>query len=253
VQVFGVIDLLDGRAVHAVAGARDRYQPVESLAERSIAAGDAETLARYYIGRLGVDALYVADLDAIQGRGFQHTLVASLCQLGVPVYVDAGVSTVDAARRLLAAGPVRVIVGLETLRSFDALDDICAEVGGSGVVFSLDLQNGRTLSSGSMQNVRPETMIRRAVGAGVQSVIVLDLARVGTGAGLDFELIARARKAAGPQVTLLAGGGVRGWNDLEALAATGCDGALVATALQNGRLSAHDVLRARELFTFRQQ
>jgi phosphoribosylformimino-5-aminoimidazole carboxamide ribotide isomerase len=59
---------------------------------------------------------------------------------------------------------------------------------------------------------------------------VIDLARVGTRIGLDVELLARVREAA-PGLTLLAGGGVRGAEDLEKLAGAGCDGALVATAL----------------------
>jgi uncharacterized protein related to proFAR isomerase len=35
-------------------------------------------------------------------------------------------------------------------------------------------------------------------------------------------------------VIVLAGGGVRGPDDLSALAAAGCDGALIATALHTG-------------------
>ena len=66
---------------------------------------------------------------------------------------------------------------------------------------------------------------------------MIDLARVGTGAGLDLPLIARVRDAA-PGLTLLAGGGVRGPEDLARLVDAGCDGALVATALQDGRLGA---------------
>ena len=59
---------------------------------------------------------------------------------------------------------------------------------------------------------------------------MLDLARVGTDAGVDVELLADVRRAV-PSVTLFAGGGVRGESDLELLASVGCDGALVATAL----------------------
>jgi phosphoribosylformimino-5-aminoimidazole carboxamide ribotide isomerase len=69
---------------------------------------------------------------------------------------------------------------------------------------------------------------------------VLDLARVGEGGGPDVEVIARVREAA-PAPLLLAGGGVRGLTDLARLAEIGCDGALVATALLDGRLSAADV------------
>jgi phosphoribosylformimino-5-aminoimidazole carboxamide ribotide isomerase len=75
---------------------------------------------------------------------------------------------------------------------------------------------------------------------------VIDLARVGTATGIDLELIARVRKAV-PKMTLLAGGGVRGREDLARLADAGCDGALVATALHDGRLGADDVSAARRL------
>ena len=74
----------------------------------------------------------------------------------------------------------------------------------------------------------------------MRALIVIDLARVGTGAGLDLGLIARVREAT-PALTLLAGGGVRGPDDILRLADAGCDGALVATALHVGRLSAADV------------
>ena len=86
----------------------------------------------------------------------------------------------------------------------------------------------------------------RAADAGAGAVIVLDLARVGTGRGLDLALIARVREAA-PGLTLLAGGGVRGLDDLARLTGCGCDGALVATALHDGRLGADEVAAAQRL------
>jgi phosphoribosylformimino-5-aminoimidazole carboxamide ribotide isomerase len=50
--------------------------------------------------------------------------------------------------------------------------------------------------------------------------------------------------AAAPHVALFAGGGVRGPDDLARLADAGCDGALVATALHDGLLGAHEIARA---------
>jgi len=69
---------------------------------------------------------------------------------------------------------------------------------------------------------------------------VLDVARVGGTAGPDTEMLNRIR----PVVTgaaLLAGGGVRGLDDLKLLDRIGCDGALIATALHDGRLTPSDV------------
>jgi len=68
---------------------------------------------------------------------------------------------------------------------------------------------------------------------GLREVIVLDLARVGSGAGFDVELIAALHAAFG-ELELLAGGGVRDVSDLRALRDAGAAGALVATALHRG-------------------
>ena len=255
-RVIGVVDLLDGRAVHARAGRRDEYAPVEMAAGAAIPAGDPLALARRYVTHLGVPELYVADLDAIldptSGQTPNGGLIASLASIGVPLWLDAAVWSVEHAQHALALGAARVVVGLETLPSCDVLDDICAGVGGDRVAFSLDLRDGKPVrdergaSRASGPDESAPQLASRAAVAGAGAVIVIDLARVGMGRGPDFELITRIR-AAVPDLILLAGGGVRGPGDLARLAAGGCDGVLVATALHDGRLGAADVAAARQL------
>ena len=65
-RVVPVIDLKDGTAVHAVRGERERYRPVRSALARED--GDPLALARAFRSTLGLDELYVADLDAIAGE-----------------------------------------------------------------------------------------------------------------------------------------------------------------------------------------
>jgi phosphoribosylformimino-5-aminoimidazole carboxamide ribonucleotide (ProFAR) isomerase len=144
---------------------------------------------------------------------------------------------------VLALGIERVIVGLETLESWSALRAISTGVGAERIAFSLDLRNGEPLSRMTFPAGSAAAVAAKAVEAGVHSIIVIDVARVGTGAGLDLELIARVREAV-PQAMFLAGGGVRGFEDVERLAVAGCDGVLVGTALLDGRLSARDVAAA---------
>ena len=243
--VLGVLDLLNCRAVHARAGARDQYEPVRAVAGVSIEDGDALAIASAYRDNLALTELYAADLDAIMGRRPQDRLVAALAASG-PLWLDAGVSSVDGARHALTLGVARVIIGLETLESWEALQAICSGVDGDRVAFSLDMRDGALLRRGADGSNDPPDYAARAVDAGVQSIIVIDLARVGTRAGLDMDMLARVRASA-PDVTLLAGGGVRGFDDLTRLAAAGCDGVLVATALHDGRLRADDVAAARKL------
>jgi len=242
-RVIGVIDVRGGAAVHARGGRRAGYAPVTSAAGVAVD-GDPAALARVYVEMLGVRALYVADLDAIEG-GLGATragVIATLVALGAPLWLDAGVSSVEGARAALAMGAARVIVGLETLAGLDALDRICAAVGGKAVTFSLDLRAGVPvpMPNGGSRPDGAEMLAARAAEAGVGTVIVLDLARVGTGAGPDVATISAVRSAA-PHVSLVAGGGVRDVRDLRRLAEAGCDGALVASALIDGRLGAAEL------------
>lgn len=246
-RVIGVVDLAGGRAVHARAGKRQRYEPVRAVTGSLIEPGDALALAHAYLDRLGLTELYIADLDAILGSCTQDAVVTGLTALGAPVLLDAGVSTIDRARHARRLGASQVVVALETLSSFGALKAICNAVGGPRVAFSLDVRAGvPVVAAGSAISgaETPHRLAQRAVDSGAGTIILIDVARVGTGMGLDLPLVARVRKAA-PEAALLAGGGVRGPDDLEQLAEGGCDGVLVATAVQDGRVTAAHVAAAR--------
>ena len=248
-RVIGVVDLLGGRAVHARAGRRDRYELVETVAGVVIEPGDAVALARIYLRHLGLTELYAADLDAILGRPAQDTLVASVAALGAPLWLDSGAASVADACHALELAAAVAVIGLETLPSYDKLAEICAAVGGDRAAFSLDLREGEPIVSSRVlnhpaRNEPAHVVAERAADAGVGAVIVIDLARVGMGLGLDFGLVARVREAV-PGLTLLAGGGVRGPEDIARLEDAGCDGVLVATALHDGRLGADEVAAAK--------
>jgi phosphoribosylformimino-5-aminoimidazole carboxamide ribotide isomerase len=84
------------------------------------------------------------------------------------------------------------------------------------------------------------SLAEQAAAAGVATILLLDLGRVGTGCGVDMGLLERLRRRF-PGIRLLAGGGVLTRRDLERMRDAGCDGALVASAIHTGRLSASDV------------
>jgi phosphoribosylformimino-5-aminoimidazole carboxamide ribotide isomerase len=243
VRIIGVIDLKDGKAVHARGGRRDAYAPVSKAAGAAVD-GDAVVLARVYLETFGIQELYVADLNAIESGVLQEGTIRAVSALGATVYVDAGVTNVDTAQRLIHTG-VRAVIGLETLPSFDVLKEINRHASGS-TVFSVDLRDGALMNTVKGTVASPEEAARRALAAGVTQIIVLDVARVGTTGGPDIEVLTRIR-AAVPGADILAGGGVRNLEDLKQLAAIGCDGALVASALLNARLTKSDIAKAERL------
>jgi phosphoribosylformimino-5-aminoimidazole carboxamide ribotide isomerase len=222
---------------------------VQSAAGWPIDPGNARTLAEIYTNVLGISEIYAADLDAILNQQPQDEVMRGLASLKSRLWLDAGVRSVDDARRAIALGAGRVIVGLETLPSFDLLSDICSAVGSERVAFSLDLRGGQPIvTNGTRVNDArtPEEIANLAAVSGASTLIVIDLARVGTSRGVDVELLSRIRSAA-PGPSLVAGGGVRGWDDLVQVAKAGCDAALVATALHTGTISAEQISEAEKL------
>jgi phosphoribosylformimino-5-aminoimidazole carboxamide ribotide isomerase len=247
-----VIDLAQGRAVHAKAGDRARYQPVQSVLTPG-SNGDPFALVQAYRDVVGARECYVADLDAIQGGKLQRDLLQKLVGVAAPcaLMVDAGSHSPGEANVLLALGAGCVVIGLETLPGFEHLGAAVSAAPPGCIVFSLDLWLGRPVLSPESAPMGaglpgPEELIARAVDAGVGAVIVLDVGRVGTGGGVDLELLRRVRRRF-PRVRLLAGGGIAGAEELRRLGEAGCDGALVATALHTGRIGQSSASASRQV------
>ena len=220
-------------------GDRSQYAPVRSVLAPGLD-GDALALARAYRAMPGVSRCYVADLDAIAGGAPQHRLLTQLQSadgFGGTILLDAGV---DSPGRLdeLQGAYGQVIVGLETLRSFATLARIAGRV---KVTFSLDLRNDVALAEPSLLaetgSADPVILARAAIDAGARSLILLDVARVGRGVGVNLELLAALRREL-DDIELLAGGGVKGAADITVLEREGCDGVLIATALHRGTIQA---------------
>jgi phosphoribosylformimino-5-aminoimidazole carboxamide ribotide isomerase len=242
VRLIPVIDVREGLAVHAVAGERATYRPLRSVLTAS---HHPATVAADLQRALGNREFYVADLDSIEGRtgaraGVPTPATAALVDwataAGVSVLLDAGVADAATARALAAREGLRVVVGTETLPAPGVLGEIVAAVGRERVVASLDLRAGRTVSPApELAGRGAEDAGRLLAAQGIDELIVLDLARVGTQAGALPEVAALVRAC--PGVAVLVGGGVRVVADLLALEGAGAAGALVATALHRGTLA----------------
>jgi phosphoribosylformimino-5-aminoimidazole carboxamide ribotide isomerase len=247
-QIIPVLDLAGGIAVHAQAGERTRYAPLKSelMPDR---VGDAVAMLRAFHAMLDVHECYVADLDAIQGGAVQRTLIRELAEFHTgfsgALMVDAGTSSPGGALEVLSCGASQVVVGLESLHAFADLASIVQIIGPTRVVFSLDLRLGIPVLHPAMQDAKgagPDVLelADQAAAAGVHTLLLLDLGRIGTGCGLDLGLLDALRRRL-PRLRLLAGGGILTRLDLERLRDTGCDGALIASAIHSGRVTAADL------------
>lgn len=227
-----------GSVVRGLGVRRSEYRPVESR----WAADARPTSIASAFQTLGFRTLYLADLDAIQGRPPSWDVYRELTASGLSLWVDAGTTSLERARDLASwrtqdGSLTAIVAGLESLSGPALLVDVCRALGPERLIFSLDLKAGRPLvSSEGWHGLTPLDIATLALRCGVRRMIVLDLAAVGEGRGVGTQGLCRALRGLDAQLEIIAGGGVRGPADLVSLHQSGCNAALVASALHNGQL-----------------
>ncbi len=242
-RIIPVLDLKDGLVVRGIRGERAKYQPVKSNLTSS-----AEFLKVMEAINLdfGLTEFYMADLDALISGGEKNQLSLINRKIITSIFpfslmLDAGVHDVKSVAKVLQAGVNKVVVGTETLPSLEVLREIIDTFGSQCLVASIDTKDSKVISpSSQISKWSPPEAINQIYKVGIKDFILLQLTRVGTGEGLDKTLIQDCLSAlsenGSPLGTLMVGGGISSYEDLRWLADNGVGGALVASALHDGRL-----------------
>jgi phosphoribosylformimino-5-aminoimidazole carboxamide ribotide isomerase len=225
-DVIPVIDLKGGTVVRARMGRRDQYRPIETPLAAS---SDPVAVARGLLSIHPFPVVYVADLDAIAGRGDNRAALSLLKTTfrHVTLWVDNGLADRAAAEEWLSQGLGDLVLGSETQPNAELVRDFAAR----DVILSLDFRDRAFQGPAALLEDRDAWPSR---------VIVMTLTRVGSGAGPDLERL-RAIRDAAPERRIYAAGGVRDAADLLALKAAGMAGALVASCLHDGRVGGAEI------------
>jgi phosphoribosylformimino-5-aminoimidazole carboxamide ribotide isomerase len=187
-------------------------------------------VVRGLLGMFSFPTLYVADLDAIQGSGDNsQTLRRIRAEFGqLRMWVDNGVADASTLYAFIGADLGTLVIGSESQRDSKL---IAQHRSSMRIVLSLDFR-------GDAFQGPPEILAEPALWP--HRIIVMTLARVGSGAGPDLGRFAAIRSIAGER-EIYAAGGVRDTADLLALKAAGAAGALISTALHERRIVAADL------------
>ena len=226
-DIIPVIDLKGGIVVHARRGDRDNYR---ALLTPFATCPEPLAVVDGLLGFRDFTHLYIADLDAIAGRPAHRAVVHDIARRypHLTVWLDAGLSAPRQLAELPKLPNIDFVLGSESIPTLAAYAALCAALPSARRVLSLDRgPRGQVLGSDALFESAALWPAR---------VIHMTLARVGSGGGPDFDGLAALRSRA-PHCAVYAAGGVRDEADLHALAAHGMAGALVATALHDGRIT----------------
>jgi phosphoribosylformimino-5-aminoimidazole carboxamide ribotide isomerase len=235
-----VLDVMGGQVVRAVGGRREQYQPLTSQLTTNTA---PEEVLSALVTATGAAEVDIADLDAITGSGEISRALSKLIECNhTPVFwIDAGLRSRKSYLSIPWLPHVWPVIASETAGPAETAEIILSMGKDDPFAFSIDLRDGQVLcnwKSWGLADARDAIGLARCVvDMGVRTLIVLDVARVGIGAGTGTNELLKEVRAEFADVELIVGGGVKTWADIDRLGKAGADAVLVASALHEGTIT----------------
>jgi 1-(5-phosphoribosyl)-5-[(5-phosphoribosylamino)methylideneamino] imidazole-4-carboxamide isomerase/N-(5'phosphoribosyl)anthranilate isomerase len=232
-ELLPAVDIADGQAVQlvqGVAGSEKRF-------------GDPIEAARRWQSA-GAEWIHLVDLDAAFGRGHNRALQAEIVgTLDIDVEMSGGIRDDESLAAAMATGCRRVNIGTAALEQ-PAWCAAAIAQWGDRVAIGLDVR-GRTLAArgwtrdgGDLYDV-----LTRLDSEGCARYVVTDVNKDGMLQGPNLQLLRDVCTAT--ERPVVASGGITELDDLRALMSLvgdGVEGAIIGTALYEGRFSLEDAL-----------
>ena len=231
-QILPAIDLLGGRVVRLRQG---------EFADSTAFSDDPVAVAVAFVDG-GAAWLHVVDLDGARaGRPAHEEAVRRIIEAvgeRAAVEVAGGLRSIESVDEVLELGAARAVLGTAVLGNAVLAAEVIARHGYDRIAVALDVRDGAAVGHGWVRGgpgVPVQAAMTSLLDVGVRWFEVTSIARDGMLAGPDLELL---RGLAGdPRASIIASGGIGSADDLRAVHAIGCAGAIVGRALYDGPLS----------------
>jgi phosphoribosylformimino-5-aminoimidazole carboxamide ribotide isomerase len=236
VELYPAIDIRSGRVVRLSQGEATRQtvygEDPAAVAEAFVAAG-----ARW---------IHVVDLDRAFEEGDNEAAVRRVIQRvsgRAAIQAGGGFRTLALVRRGLDLGLSRVVVGTAAATEPDFLRALAAGVPVERLAVGIDARDGTVAVRGWIEtaSLTAVELARRAVDAGIHTLIYTDVVRDGMLQGPD---VSGALRLKDEGAAVIVSGGISSLADLQRAAEAGLSGAIVGRAIYEGRFDLPQALRA---------
>lgn len=229
-QIIPAIDIIDGRCVRLTEGDFDR---------KTVYDADPADMAKRFADA-GLSRLHLVDLDGAKAGRVRNWAVLESVVAAADLEVDfgGGVKTEDEVCRIIEAGAAYVTVGSIAVKNEPVLLEWFGRFGADRFLLGADVRKERISIGGWLEDTSIDIFdfLEQFTGYGVRQVFCTDVSKDGRMEGPSIDLYRRILDRF-PQLGLIASGGVSSMEDLEALRALGCSGAILGKAIYEEHIS----------------
>lgn len=233
--VIPAVDIMDGKCVRLVKG-----DPAKSKVYF-----DDPLEAAKLLENKRAEVIHLVDLDAALGSGQNLTAVKKILKnLHVKVQVGGGIRTLEKAETLLKLGAFRVIFGTVAVLNPALIAEAVSRFGSERIAVAIDEKNGKATFHGwkDRSEINYLDLARRFEEMKVGAIVFTTTDVDGTLKGPQVEKIEKLVETV--KISIIASGGISRLSDLTALARAGVEGAIVGTALYEGKFTLEQALEA---------
>jgi phosphoribosylformimino-5-aminoimidazole carboxamide ribotide isomerase len=238
-DLYPAIDLRRGRCVRLEKGRADR---------ETVYGGDPLGVAAGFVAA-GARWIHVVDLDAAFGDGSNRALIRDLASsVDARVQTGGGLRTEADLAEVLESGVARAVIGTAAIEDPALVRRAVERWGAERIAIGLDARGRRLAARGWTEESGADLfdLARSLVDRGVRTIIHTDIERDGMMMGPNLELSAQLAAHAGAEV--IVSGGMRGMDDVHAVAAAaregrGIAGAIIGKAIYEGALDLRAALQ----------
>ena len=237
-DILPSIDLLGGKVVRLLRGNYD---------ERTVYSDDPLGVAEQFMDA-GARWIHVVDLDAARSGRLSNTdILRDICRLAATraakVESGGGIRDMEAIDTLRSAGIGRMVIGSAALKNWAWFEGLLKneDLPNDLLALGLDAREGFVAAEGWTEQLTQTArqIAGRVSGSHLGAIVYTDIARDGMLAGVNLEATGEISSAT--DVPIIASGGVRSIDDINACKQLGCSGVIIGKAYYEGRI---DLARA---------
>ena len=235
--VIPAVDVMQGKCVRLRQG---------SLSQRKIYGEDPFQIVKKFSDE-GAELIHLVDLDAALGMGQNDEIIRRCIEAKTAkLQVAGGIRSTERAESIMKLGAYRIVLGTIAARYPEFISNVAGKYGAERVAVAVDVRRGKVSIEGWTQQLDVDYLqfaeSVQSTGAGV--LIFTQIEVDGTLKGCAAVEVAKLLKKI--KMPIIASGGIGELSDLFALSKLGVHGAIVGTALYEGRFTLKDAIRAVE-------